>query len=73
LEYFDDAITDAIARLGLGLDVGSASKAMVGVTIKLLSTLVFVVLHVIDDMESQFPFETDDKIIILESILLLKA
>jgi hypothetical protein len=72
LKYFNDAVTDAIACLGLG--VGSAPKAMVGVTIKMLSTLAYVaLLHVIDDTESQFPFEADDKVIILESILLLKA
>jgi hypothetical protein len=44
LEYFNDAIVDAIARLGLG--VRSAPKAMVGVTIKLPSTLAYVVFHI---------------------------
>jgi hypothetical protein len=71
LEYFNDAVAYAIARLGLG--VHSAPKAMVGVTIKLLSTLAYVVFHVIDDAESQFLFEADGKIIILESILFFKA
>jgi hypothetical protein len=71
LEDFNYAIAYAIARLGFG--VRSAPEAMVGIAIKLLSTLAHIVLHVIDDTESQFPLEAGDKIIILESILFFKA
>lgn len=71
LEDFDYAIAYAIARLGFG--VGSASKAMVSIAIKLLSTFAHIILNVVDDTESQFPLEAGDKILILESILFFKA
>jgi hypothetical protein len=46
---------------------------MVSIAIKLLSTLAHIVLHVVDDTESQFPLEACDKILVLESILFFNA
>jgi hypothetical protein len=71
LEDFNNAIAYAIARLGLG--VCSAPKAMICITIKLLSTLAHVIFHVLDDTESQFSLDADDKIIILEAVLFFKS
>lgn len=71
MERLGNAVAYPVAGRRFG--VGGAGEAMVAVAIQALATFANVMGDVVDDAQSEFALEANEKVVVLHPVLLLES